>query len=54
MMTTWLRTATERVADFTVGTVIVVVHLVIVDQQRRRNAARSKPTLPPGRQHLPS
>lgn len=46
----WLGTAAERIADFTVGSAIVMVHLVLADRQRRRDA-RLGPTLPPGRGH---
>jgi len=37
-MIRWLQTATERVADFTIGTAIVMVHVALADRQRRRRA----------------
>jgi hypothetical protein len=35
-MSDWIQSATGRLADFTIGTAIVVVHVFIADRARRR------------------
>ena len=35
-MSDWIQSATGRLADFTIGTAIVVVHLLMADRARRK------------------
>ncbi len=35
-MTDWIQVATGRLADFTIGTAIVMVHVLMADRARRR------------------
>ncbi|MBE7450197.1 MAG: hypothetical protein HS111_15255 [Kofleriaceae bacterium] len=38
-MRAWIQMASGRLADFTIGTVIVMVHVALADRERRRAAS---------------